>query len=85
VIEVSSAGRTAVVEDFAQVTFLTSERQWTQRFRGKGQNEMVSAFLAGIASGQPPIPFDQWAASARATLKLLESASSGLPVWLSLP
>lgn len=81
VIEVSAGGRSATIENFAQAAFLTAQGRSTHSFRGKGQSEMVAAFVAGLAAGKQPFPFDSWAASMRATLKLLESASSGLPVF----
>jgi polar amino acid transport system substrate-binding protein len=79
IIEVSSAGRTATIEDFSRTTFFSAEGCRKQRFRGKGQQQMIEAFLASLRTGQPPVPFDSWVASARATLALLESASTGLP------
>ncbi len=80
-VEVSAAGRTATIEGFTEVAFLTAQRQSTRSFRGKGQSEMIGAFVAGLVAGSMPVSFDSWAASMRATLKLLESASTGLPVF----
>jgi predicted dehydrogenase/threonine dehydrogenase-like Zn-dependent dehydrogenase len=79
VVQVSQAGRTAVLEDFARVEFLSSAGRTSQRFQGKGQKEMIAAFLDDVRTGQMRVPFSAWIASARATLKLLESASTGLP------
>ncbi len=79
-IHVSAAGRTVTLENFSQLTLLDSRGRRTRSFRGKGQAEMLDEFLRTAA--QPPAPADTWAASARATLKLVESASTGLPVWL---
>ena len=71
-IEISAARRTATLDDFARATFVSEGRQKTARFRGKGQAEMVAAFLGGVASGKMPLAFEEWVASARATLKLME-------------
>jgi polar amino acid transport system substrate-binding protein len=69
-IEISAAGRTAKLDDFARATFASDGRLKTASFRGKGQAEMVKAFLAGVASGKMPVEFAEWVASARATLQM---------------
>ncbi len=81
-IEVSSAGRSARVEDFASVTLLSGTRRRAVRCSGRGQKEMVDAFLAGLVSNRMPVAAADWFASARVTLRLLDSASTALPVWL---
>ncbi len=81
-IEVSSAGRSAQLVNFSECTLLSAEGKQTRRFSGKGQPEMVAAFLKSVETGHCEIPFAAWAASARATLALLDSAATGLPVWL---
>ncbi|MBI3663811.1 MAG: bi-domain-containing oxidoreductase [Acidobacteria bacterium] len=74
-IEISGAGRTATLDDFVRATQVSEGRQKAMNFRGKGQAEMVAAFLAGVASGKMPVEFEEWAASARAILKV----ASGWP------
>ncbi len=69
-IEISAAGRTAILTDFARATMASEGRQKTASFRGKGQAEMVAAFLGGVASGTMPVAFEEWVASARTTLKI---------------
>lgn len=83
-IQVSAGGHTAVIEDFARVTFHAPGGRRSASFRGKGQPEMVKAFLDAVPSQSAPagIAAQQWFASARLTLQLLESASTGLPVWI---
>ncbi|MCL4524836.1 MAG: Gfo/Idh/MocA family oxidoreductase, partial [Acidobacteria bacterium] len=71
-IEISAAGRTATLEDFARGTFVSAGRKRTPSFRGKGQAEMMAAFLAGVESGKMPVEFEEWVEAARATLKLKE-------------
>jgi polar amino acid transport system substrate-binding protein len=86
-IEASSGGRTAIIEDFAAVTLHEGNRQRTLRFKGKGQAEMISAFLTPAVQGdrRASLDFHAWSASSLATLKLLESAATGLPVWFDPP
>jgi polar amino acid transport system substrate-binding protein len=81
VIEAASGGRSATVENFAGATFVTLQGRRTVRFAGKGQREMIAAWLDGCAEQKPLPEFGSWEASARATLKLAESATSGLPAW----
>jgi polar amino acid transport system substrate-binding protein len=81
-VEITRGSLTAVVEDFAAVTFFSPGGRQHRSFRGKGQKEMVAATVEGFLAGRAPFSFLDYASTARATLKLLESASSGLPVWL---
>jgi polar amino acid transport system substrate-binding protein len=81
-IEMSRGARSAVLEDFTDVVFLSPDGRRRRSFRGKGQGEMIVACIAGFLNGHAPFSFHDYAATARATLKLLESAASGLPVWL---
>jgi predicted dehydrogenase/threonine dehydrogenase-like Zn-dependent dehydrogenase len=81
-IEISRGGRIAVVEDFRAVTFHSDARRRRRFFRGKGQKEMLAAVVAAFISGRAPQPPSDPIASTRATLKLLESASSGFPLPL---
>lgn len=69
-IEISSGERTAALTDFSRATFVNGGRQKTMTFRGKGQMEMVAAFLAGLSSRKMPVEFEDWVASARATLRV---------------
>lgn len=87
VIEVSCGGRSAVIEDFAAVSFHEPKGSRTARFKGKGQAEMVAAFLSpGVRDERlASLDFNVWSASSLATLKLLESAATGLPVWFDPP
>jgi predicted dehydrogenase/threonine dehydrogenase-like Zn-dependent dehydrogenase len=81
-IEISRGTRIAVVEDFRSVTFHSPAGRQRRFFHGKGQKEMLAAVVAAFVSGRAPRPSAEAFASARATLKLLESASSGFPVPL---
>ena len=81
-IEISRGGRIAVVEDFRSVTFHSPAGRQRRFFHGKGQQEMIAAVVAAFLAGRAPQPVADAFASTRATLKLLESASSGFPVPL---
>ncbi len=79
-IEISCGSRIAVIEDFRSVTFHSPSGRKRAFFRGKGQREMLAAVLDAFVVGRSPLPFAEGVASTRATLKLLESGSSGFPV-----
>ena len=81
-IEISCGDRIAVIEDFRSVTFHSAGSRKHRFFHGKGQKEMLDSVIAGFLTGRAPQPFASAVASTRATLKLLESASSGFPVSL---
>ena len=84
IIEISSGGRTVRIEDFVRGTFVSGSASQQRRFRGKG-HEFFAAI--GPHGGKEDVrafealTFDDWTASTRATLKLLESADTALPVW----
>ncbi len=85
IIQVSRAGTTAVVNNFSGVELFSAAGRSTRKFHGKGQSQMIAALLSGLKTGKAPVPMSSWISSARATLKLLESASTGLPVFLDPP
>jgi predicted dehydrogenase/threonine dehydrogenase-like Zn-dependent dehydrogenase len=84
-IEIARGGRIAILEDFREVTFFSPAGRRRRLFRGKGQKEMIAAMLEGFLAGRAPHAFADAIASTRATLNLLESASSGLPVLSDSP
>ena len=79
-IEISRGSHIAVVEDFRDVTFFSPAGRKRLFFRGKGQKEMMAAVVAALLAGRSAYPFEEAVSSTRATLLLLESASSGFPV-----
>jgi predicted dehydrogenase len=79
-IDISRGSRIAVVEDFRSVTFHSSAGRKRRFFHGKGQQEMIATVIAAFLAGRAPQTPSDAIASTRATLKLLESASSGYPV-----
>ena len=78
--EVSSAGRTARLDNFRRATVWTGTRARTRRHLGaadKGQSAEVSAFLAAVRRGDPmPISLDSLTATTRATLAADASIAS---------
>jgi polar amino acid transport system substrate-binding protein len=81
-IEVACGGRSAHLENFSSAVFLDARGSRTSRFLAKGQCEMISAWMRALTGDASAIPiFVDWAASARASLKLMESAATGMPVW----
>jgi len=81
-VEISRGGRIAIVEDFRTVTFHTAAGRKRALHHGKGQQEMLAAVIDSFISGRALLPFSDFVASTRATLALLDSASSGFPVSL---
>lgn len=80
-IEISAAGCSAQLVDFRECRFLAAGEKHSTSFQSKGQKEMLAAFLRSVETGEPIVSFAKWVHSARATLRLLESAQSGLPAW----
>jgi polar amino acid transport system substrate-binding protein len=78
-IEISRGDRSAILEDFSDATLFSGNGRRHRTFRGKGQSQMVAATVDGFLAGRSAYPFAEAIASTRATLLLLESASSGFP------
>ncbi len=69
-IEMSAGDRTARLEDFTRGTFVQAGSERTEKFRGKGQIELVAAFLVGVTGGKMPVEFVEWVETAKAILKI---------------
>lgn len=78
-IEISSAGRTAVIRNFTGVELLGRTRR-TVAARGKGHDREVAAFTASLRTGVPPVPFREIASATLATFAAEESLASGRTV-----
>jgi predicted dehydrogenase len=82
-IEVAAGGRTWVIDDWRSCTSYAGTgikrvRLWAT---AKGHREELARFVAAVRAGGPePIPFEQLAATTRATFCALESARSRAPV-----
>lgn len=80
-IEVFHAGSSGIIHNFKELRLFGKVRQKKKLFNlDKGQKQMVEQFLASLTSGQPLIPFDEIVAVTKATLAVLESIKTGLPV-----
>jgi predicted dehydrogenase len=83
-IEVFTGGRTGVMDDYVTLSLydgatVDQERSGSQ---DKGHYAEVAAFVAGVRSGQPPVPLAEVANVSLATLAIIESLRTGLPVRL---
>jgi predicted dehydrogenase/threonine dehydrogenase-like Zn-dependent dehydrogenase len=83
-VEVFGGGAVAVLEDFRRLELVRHGRKKTlhSRFRqDKGHRAELEAFAAAVCGRrETPIPFDEIVSTTLATLRVLESRSSGLPV-----
>jgi predicted dehydrogenase/threonine dehydrogenase-like Zn-dependent dehydrogenase len=86
-VEVFGGGRAAVLDDFRRLELAGGGRRRVIRSRwkqDKGHQELWAAFVDAIRSGgQPPIPYTDLIAVARATLAAVESLRSGEAVTLA--
>ena len=80
-VEVFGGGSVAVLEDFRRLELVRNGRRQIIRSRlrqDKGHRAEWTAFAHSIRSGQPsPVPFNEIVASTLATLRALDSRSSG--------
>ena len=74
-IEIFSAGSTAIINDFKELTIYTSKKEKMKLSKqDKGHREEINQFIASIERGQPqPIPFKEIYNSTLATFKVIES------------
>ena len=83
-VEVFGGGAVAVLEDFRHLELVRHGRKQTfrSRFRqDKGHHAELEAFAAAACSqGELPIPFDEMVSTTLATLRAVESRSSGQPI-----
>jgi predicted dehydrogenase len=81
-IEVLGGGRMAVIDDFDSVTLSAEGRsQIRKSAREKGHAAAVDAFLSAVRTGgPPPIPHGTLLNVSWATLAMVESLHTGLPV-----
>jgi predicted dehydrogenase/threonine dehydrogenase-like Zn-dependent dehydrogenase len=88
-LEVFGGGAVAVLEDFRRLELFRhgSKQVLRSRWRqDKGHRGEWEAFARSIRDGgESPIPFDEIIASTLATLRILESRSTGQPVTVDAP
>lgn len=77
--EIFCAGRVAVLDDFRRMDMIYNNQKETLRSRlhqDKGHRVAWQAFLIGVKSGVPPIPYDQIRAVSLASIAAVESLHS---------
>jgi predicted dehydrogenase len=83
-VEVFGGGAVAVLEDFRRLELVRHGRKQTFRSRlrqDKGHRGELEAFAAAVwGRGELPIPFDEIVSTTLATLRAVESRTSGQPV-----
>ncbi|RNI37487.1 oxidoreductase [Hanamia caeni] len=79
-IEVFSAGKTAVINDFHNGTFYSNNKSKTLKLPGKGHQQEVQAFLESLNDGKDsPINFHSICLTTLTTFKIIDSLKTGLP------
>lgn len=79
-IELSCAGKSAVIDDFKKLTMYSNNKTTASTFTGKGHKQEVEAFIDAIKTGkQSPIEFDSMYLTTLTTFKILDSLKTGLP------
>jgi polar amino acid transport system substrate-binding protein len=84
-IEISSTGRSAIIDNFQSLTLHQEGRRRTFKLSAvdKGHREEVRAFLEAIQEGKAsPIPFESLRVTTLATFKVQQSLQLGVPVTL---
>jgi predicted dehydrogenase/threonine dehydrogenase-like Zn-dependent dehydrogenase len=88
-VEVFGGASVAVLEDFRRLELVRGGRKQVSRSflrQDKGHRSECQAFAESIRSGRPaPIPFNEIVASSLATLRALDSRSSGRPEPIDVP
>jgi predicted dehydrogenase len=83
-VEVFGGGAVAALEDFRRLEMVRRGRKQTFRSRfsqDKGHRGELEAFAAAVCGrGELPIPFDEIVSTTLATLRAIESRSSGQPI-----
>ena len=83
--EAFSTGRTAILDNFQRLTLFRQGKMEEHRRStiDKGHHEEVRRFLEAVGHGTAyPIPFDEAVAATRATFRMAESLTVGMPVKL---
>ncbi len=82
-LEVSSTGRTAVIDNFQRLLLYQNgkKREFKLRTVDKGHRDEVRAFLMAVQDGKAsPIAFESLVATTQATFKAVQSLQLGMPV-----
>ncbi|HVF80714.1 MAG TPA: Gfo/Idh/MocA family oxidoreductase [Flavisolibacter sp.] len=84
-VEVFSAGKVGVIDDFREGTLYKNGKQVKLKSSGKGHKEEVNFFLNAVRDGKDsPISFRSICLTTITTFKILDSLYTGLPQEVSL-
>ncbi|HSV10840.1 MAG TPA: Gfo/Idh/MocA family oxidoreductase, partial [Hanamia sp.] len=79
-IEIFSAGKTAVINNFQNGVFYCNNKSKSLKSNGKGHQQEVQAFLNGLNEGkESPIKFRSICLTTLTTFKIIDSLKTGLP------
>jgi len=81
-VEMFGGGRSAVIDDFRNATLYEGDTgvRHIKGTQDKGQRDMLAAWVKGMRSGQPALPFATAMAVSAATIAAVESMTLGAPV-----
>lgn len=79
-IEIFSAGKTAIINDFRNGILYKNNKSKTIKLSGKGHQQEVQAFLNSLNEGKDsPIDFKSICLTTLTTFKIIDSLKTGLP------
>ena len=79
-LEVFGGNKVGVINDFKTGELYNGNKLKTFKEEGKGHKEELSAFFSALSKGtEMPIPFESMYYTTKATFKILDSLSTGLP------
>lgn len=83
-LEAFSGARTAILDDYRELTTYDgrSKRTTASRTQDKGHRAEMEAFVAGVRSGNAPVPLAEIANVSLATLAIVESLRTGATIAL---
>jgi predicted dehydrogenase/threonine dehydrogenase-like Zn-dependent dehydrogenase len=84
-IEVFTGSRTGIMDDYRSLELYDGADVEQQRVgtQDKGHYAEVAAFVEGVRAGRPPVPLAEVANVSLATLAIVESMRTGVPVRLT--
>lgn len=79
-IEISGAGKSAIIDDFKNLTVYSNNKSHKENLTGKGYKEEVIAFLEALKTGKPsPVNFESLYKTTLTTFRIIDSLRTGLP------
>ena len=84
-IEIYSAGKTGVINDFRNGAFYSGNKSKNLKLSGKGHQQEVQAFLKSLNEGtDSPISFRSIFLTTLTTFKIIDSLKTGLPQTINI-